>query len=208
MEGEVLKACTQIISFWLNIECSASGNSTLKAPLNGWGDPRLSDIFSRRRPRDTRVQPNPSLQPTRTSTIVSHSAAASSSVIVVEPTSSATSAPEHRKLSGGAIAGVIIACVVACVIGGYSVYIFYKRKRTKPTSQHDASIDSQPDPTPWNKAELEDHQLQEIEDTQRPLPELPEEGTVLVELPSHHTATELRDTSQSPWTRVAIPPQS
>ena len=196
-----------MISFWLNTECSASGNSTLKAPLNGWGDPRLSDIFSRRRPRDTRIQPNSSLQPTRTSTVVSNSAAASSSVIVVVPTSSATSASEHRKLSSGAIAGVVIASVVACVIGCYSVYIFYKRRRTEPTSQHDAPVELQPDSTPWNKAELEDHQLQEIEDTQKPLPELPEEGTVLVELPSHYTGTELRDTSQSAWTRFAIPPQ-
>ena len=187
---------------WLNSGCSASGNSTLTAPLNGWGDARLSDIFSRRRPRDTRIQPNSSLQPTRVSTIVSNSAAASSSVIVVVPTASGTSASDHQKLSGGALAGVIIAGVVACV-GGPLVYIFYRRKRTKPTSRHD---ESQPHSTPWSKAELEDHQRHEIQDTQRPLPELPE-GTLMAELPSHYTGTELRDTSQSTWMRFGIPPQ-
>lgn len=90
---------------------------------------------------------------------------------------------------------MIIASVVACVIGGCLVYIFYTRKRTKPMSQQDTPIESQPDPTPWSKAELEDRQLHEIQDTQRPLPELPEEGTVLAELPSHYTGTELWDTS-------------
>lgn len=88
---------------------------------------------------------------------------------------------------------MIIASVVACVIGGYSVYIYYKRKRTKPTSPQDGPVESRPDSTPWNKAELGDHQLQEIEDTQRPLPELPG-GMVLAELPSHYTGAELRVT--------------
>ena len=189
--------------FLAKTESSAFGNSTLKEPLDGWGDPRLSDIFSRRRPRVTKIQPISTLQPTRASTI-SSTGAASNSIIEVVPTASAASTSERRKTPVRALAGGIITGVVVCVIG-CSAYLHYKRKRTKLTSHQHAPIESQPDPTPWSKAELEDHQLHEVPDSQKPLPELPEGARLTAELPSLYMGTELRDTSRSAWTRFANP---
>ncbi|KAI4169218.1 MAG: hypothetical protein LQ348_007322 [Seirophora lacunosa] len=166
----------------------ASGKSPLTSPEGGWNDDLLPDIFSRRLPR---VSPVSTLRPNSTST---------SSPPAGEPSSKGQK-PKAGVLAGGIVAGTFPIMIIL------AWYIIHQRQKRHPQTAKSEEPKPEPDVDSWQKPELEDNSRFELSGSCRPLPELPEGGREVGELPSHYMGVELRDASQRAGSSLGTPSQ-
>lgn len=74
-------------------------------------------------------------------------------------------------------------------------YIIHQRQKRHPQTAKSEEPKPEPDVDSWQKPELEDNSRFELSDSCRPLPELPEGGREVGELPSHYMGVEMQDAS-------------
>ncbi|KAL8817397.1 MAG: hypothetical protein Q9223_003764 [Gallowayella weberi] len=161
----------------------ASERSTLTSPQQGWNDPLLADIFSRRLPRVS------TFRSTSTPKITTSSPTARPSASV-QP-STPVSSPETPKGNIKAVAGGVIAGVVTIIVA-LAWYISHKRQQGRSRNLQVVHLDPEPDAsTSWHKAQLEDNARYELTGLAKPLPELPEESRNVRELPTHYMGVEI-----------------
>lgn len=161
---------------------SSSGNATLKTPVGGFNDSRLSVIFSHTLPRPRGEQPS-------STTPIASASPTSGTYTTGSPTLNPPQA--SHKATVGAIAGGTIGALLTLITVIFGCRFCYRRRGKGKVIDLPTETPAATSPAPWIKAELDTETRYELSGRHVEPPELPEGTISRGELATNYHCSEL-----------------